>query len=1080
MISQYFLKRPVFAWVIAIVMLAAGVLGIYNLPISQYPPIAPPSISISAFYPGASAETVENSVTQIIEQKMTGFDKLLYMSGTSDSSGSSRIELTFAPGTDPDLAWAQVQNKLQLAMANLPSVIQTQGVQVSKSTRNYLMIVGLISEDGSMDGIDLRDYTKSNLEKIISRVPGVGEVEVFGGEYAMRIWLNPDKLTAYQMTIQDVITSLRAYNVEVSAGQFGGMPAVPGQRLNASIIVQNMLKTPDEFGSIPLRTDPNGSIVRIKDVGRVELGTASYDIDVLYNGKPSTGLAIRAAAGANAMDTAKAVKAKLVEMSPFFPAGMKVVYPNDTTPFIRVSISEVVKTLIIAVFLVFLIMWLFLGNLRATLIPTIAVPVVLMGTFGILSLFGFSINMLTMFAMVMAIGLLVDDAIVVVENTERIMSEEGLGPREATAKSMDQISSALIGIGLVLSAVFGPMAFFPGSTGVIYRQFSVTIISSMLLSVAVALILTPVLCASLLKRSAAGHDESENSIRILRPFFRWFNRGFAGLKEAYGKLVGRTITRRRRYVAIFLLIVVLMGFLYMRMPTAYLPDEDQGVLLVQMILPRGTTMEQTRAIVDQVQDHFIKNEKEAVESVMCMIGVGFSGRGQNNAMVYLRLKDWQFRKKADLRVKAVAERANRALAGIRNATIFTIAPPAVVELGTSQGFDFQLLDRAGMGHEALTAARNQLMGIVAKDPRLTSVRPNGMEDVPQYRVDVDWAKAGALGVPISSIHNTISAAFGSAYGNDFVQGGRIKRVYVQADAPYRMLPSDMERLYVRNNAGKMVPFSSFASGRWTSGSPKLERYNGFPSMNILGQAAPGRSTGEAMAAMEEAVSKLPSGFGYDWTGLSYQERMAGNQTGILYAVSIFVIFLCLAALYESWAIPISVLIALPLGIIGGIIASSMRGMSNGVYFQIGLLTTMGLTAKNAILIVQFAKARLEAGMDLAAATLEAAKLRFRPIMMTSLAFGFGVLPLAINTGAGSGAQNAIGTCVLGGMITATILVLMFSPLFYVLIEKLFGKHKKADGVPGASRSEASTMVPDTVPDGSTGPQMDQVKRTKVQ
>jgi hydrophobe/amphiphile efflux-1 (HAE1) family protein len=1042
MISKFFLNRPVFAWVIAIIMMAAGALAINNLPISQYPPIAPPSIAISAYYPGASAETVENSVTQIIEQKMTGFDKLLYMSATSDSSGSSRLELTFAPGTDPDLAWAQVQNKLQLAMANLPSVIQTQGVTVSKSTRNYLLIAGLISEDGSMDGIDLRDYASSNLQKVLSRVPGVGEVELFGGEYAMRVWLNPEKLNDFRLTVQDVLTALRSYNVEVSAGQFGGMPAVPGQRLNASIIVQSMLQTPAEFAAIPLRMNPDGSIVRIKDVGRTELGTGTYDFEVYNNGKPSSGLAIRQAAGANALDTADAIKKKLDEMSRYFPAGMKVVYPFDTTPFIRVSIDEVVKTLFEAVLLVFLIMWLFLGNFRATLIPTIAVPVVLLGTFGMLALFGFSINMLTMFAMVMAIGLLVDDAIVVVENVERIMSEEGLSPREATAKSMGQITSALIGIGLVLSAVFGPMAFFPGSTGVIYRQFSMTIVAAMLLSVVVALILTPVLCASLLKPVAAGHDTSESTFALLRPFFRWFNRVFFRMREGYVRLVGRSLSRKKRYVAVFLLIVALMGFLYMRMPSAYLPDEDQGVLLAQVILPKGATLEQTTRVTEEIQRYFLENEKEAMKSCMVIAGMGFSGRGQNNGMVFAMLKDWKLRNRQDLRVKAVAARANRALAGIRNATVYVIPPPAVTELGTSQGFDFQLLDRAGQGHEALTAARNQLLGIVAEDSRLTAVRPNGMEDVPQYRIDVDWEKAGALGVPITSIHNTVSAVFGSAYANDFVQGGRIKRVYVQADAPYRMLPGDLEKLFVRSNAGKMVPFSSFASGRWTSGSPRLERFNGFPSMNILGQASPGRSSGEAMEAMEEAAAKLPTGFGFDWTGLSYQERQSGSQTLLLYSFSVFVIFLCLAALYESWAIPISILMALPLGIIGGVVASSLRGMPNGVYFQIGLLTTLGLTAKNAILIVQFAKARIEAGMGLVEATLEAAKLRFRPILMTSLAFGFGVLPLAISKGAGSGAQNAIGTSVLGGMITATGLVVIFSPLFYVLIEKISGKRRK--------------------------------------
>ncbi len=1042
MISKFFLNRPVFAWVIAIAMMAAGLLAINSLPISQYPPIAPPSISITAYYPGGSAETVENSVTQIIEQKMTGFDNLLYMSATSDSSGAARLELTFKAGTDPDLAWAQVQNKLQLAMANLPSVIQTQGVVVSKSTRNYLLMVGLISEDGSMDGIDLRDYANSKVQNVLSRIPGVGEVQVFGSDYSMRVWLNPDKLTDFRLTIADVVTALKSYNVEVSAGQFGGAPAVAGQRLNASIIVQNMLQTPEQFASIPLRINPDGSIVRIKDVGRTELGTQNYSADVFYNGLASTALAVRQAAGANAMDTANAVRNQLKEMEPYFPAGMKVVFPFDTTPFIRVSIAEVVKTLFEAIILVFLIMWLFLGNFRATMIPTIAVPVVLLGTFAMLGLFGFSINMLTMFAMVMAIGLLVDDAIVVVENVERIMSEEGLSPREATAKSMGQITSALVGIGLVLSAVFAPMAFFGGSTGIIYRQFSMTIVASMLLSVVVALILTPVLCASLLKPVAAGHDTSETTFRLLRPFFRWFNRMFSGLREAYTRLVGHGLAKRKRYIAVFLLIVLLMAFLYMRLPTSYLPDEDQGSLMTQITLPKGSTLEQTRDIANRVQDYFLKSEKESVEACMVIVGSGFAGSGQNVSMLFVKMKDWKYRHAAPLRAKAVAARASQALAGIRNASIYVFPPPAVTELGTSNGFELELLDMGSIGHEALTAARNEMLGLAMKDKRLALVRPNGLEDVPQYRVDVDWDKAGALGVPITSIHNTVAAAFGSAYANDFIQGGRIKRVYVQADAPYRMLPRDLERLFVKNNAGKMVPLSAFASGRWTSGSPRLERYNGFPAMNILGQAAPGYSSGDSMRAMEEIIAKLPQGVGYDWTGLSYQERMASSQTGLLYGFSIFVIFLCLAALYESWPIPISILMALPLGIIGGVIATSLRGLSNGVYFQIGLLTTMGLTAKNAILIVQFSKARVEAGMDLIAATLEAAKLRFRPIVMTSLAFGFGVLPLALTKGAGSGSQNAIGTSVLGGMITATVLVVIFSPLFYVLVEKLSGKYRK--------------------------------------
>ena len=1044
MLSNFFLDRPVFAWVIAIIMMVAGGLAIYSLPISQYPPIAPPSIAIDSFYPGASAETVENSVTQIIEQKMTGFDKMLYMAATSDSAGASRIQLTFAPGTDPDLAWSQVQNKLQLAMASLPEVVQRQGVKVSKSTRNYLMIVGLISEDGSMDGNDLRDYAQSNLEKVLARVPGVGEVENFGSQYAMRIWLNPDKLTDYHLTLEDVIIALRAYNVEVSAGQFGGVPAVDGQRLNASIVVQNLLKTPDEFAAIPIRMNPNGSIVRIKDLGRTELGTESYDVVAFYNGKPSAALAIRQAAGANALDTADAVKTKLKEMSRYFPPGMKVVYPYDTTPFIKVAIDEVVKTLFEAVLLVFLVMYLFMGNMRATLIPTIAVPVVILGTFAVLGFLGLSINMLTMFAMVLAIGLLVDDAIVVVENVERIMSEEGLTPREATRKSMHQITSALIGIGLVLSAVFGPMAFFGGSTGVIYRQFSVTIIASMLLSVVVALILTPILCASLLKPVLKGHEAAENAVFFLRPFFRWFDSIFFLARDLYLRLVARAFSKKLHYLFVFLLIVVAMGFLFQRMPTAYLPDEDQGILFVQAMLPANATLEQTQKVMEEVKNHFLSDDKDAVESLMAISGFSFSGRGQNVGLAFVKLRDWKLRDRPDLTVDAVVGRAMKAFSKIRNAMVFAFPPPSVIELGNAKGFDFQLQDRGGMGHAALMAARNQLLGMAAKDPRLIAVRPNGLEDVPEYRIDVDWEKAGALGVPITSIHHTIAAAFGSAYVNDFIQAGRVKRVYLQADAPYRMLPQDLEKLYVRNTADKMVPFSSFASGHWTSGSPKLERYNAFPSINIWGEPAPRRSSGEAMQAMEEIVSSLPQGIGFDWTGLSYQERMAGSQAPMLYAFSILVIFLCLAALYESWPIPFSILLVLPLGAIGGVIASTLRGLPNDVYFQIGLLTTLGLTAKNAILIVQFAKAKVEDGMGLVEATLEGARLRLRPIVMTSLAFGFGVLPLALASGAGAGAQKAIGSGVLGGVITATFLVTLFAPLFYVLIYKFFGKERKRD------------------------------------
>ena len=1043
MLSNFFLDRPVFAWVIAIIMMLAGGLAIHTLPIAQYPPIAPPSIAIDAFYPGASAETVEDSVVQIIEQKMTGFDKLLYMSASSDASGAGRIELTFAPGTDPDLAWAQVQNKLQLAMASLPDVVQRQGVKVSKSTRNYLIIVGLTSEDGSMDDNDLSDYAQSSLQEVLARVPGVGEVETFSSQYAMRVWLNPDKLTDYHMTLDEVILGLRSYNVEVSAGQFGGAPAVPGQRLNASVIVQNLLKTPEEFAAIPLRTNPDGSIVRVRDVGRTELGTERYGTYTHYNGRPAAGLAVRQAPDANALETADAVKAKMKELSRYFPPGMKIIYPFDTTPFVKVAIAEVVKTLFEAILLVFLVMYLFLGNIRATLIPTLAVPVVILGTFAALGMFGFSINMLTMFAMVLAIGLLVDDAIVVVENVERVMSEEGLPPKEATRKSMKEITSALIGIGLVLSAVFGPMAFLGGSTGVIYRQFSVTVIAAMLLSVVVALVLTPVLCASLLRPVPKGHEAAEGGFKLFRPFFRWFDRVFNTLRNQYQAAVGHILRRKLRYLFVYVLLVGVLGFLFQKLPTSYLPNEDQGMMYFQATLPSGSTLDQTEEILTRVRDHFLVGEKEAVAACFTLAGRSFSGTGQNVGLGFVTFKDWDLRQRADLKVDALVRRAMGMFSTIRNARVFAFPPPAVRELGQAGGFDFQLQDRGGLGHEALMAARNQLLGMAAKDPRLIRVRPNGLDDVSQYRIDVDWERAGALKVPIAAINTTISAAFGSAYVNDFIQGGRVKRVYVQADAPYRMLPKDLERLYVRNGAGTMTPFTSFASGHWFYGSPRLERFNSFPALNIWGEAPPGKSSGEAMQAMQEIASKLPRGIGYDWTGLSYQERMAKSQAPLLYSFSMIVIFLCLAALYESWTVPIAIVLTLPLGVIGGVVATNLRGFPNDVYFQIGLLTVLGLTTKNAILIVQFAMTKVQEGAGLIEATLEGARLRLRPIVMTSLAFGFGVLPLAMANGAGAGAQTAIGTGVLGGMLAATFLATPFIPLFYVVVVQWFGKKKGA-------------------------------------
>ncbi|MCL2647357.1 MAG: efflux RND transporter permease subunit [Phycisphaerales bacterium] len=1041
MLSRFFLERPVFAWVIAIILMLAGALAIYNLPISQYPLIAPPSIAIDSYYPGASAKTVEDSVTQIIEQKMTGFDKMLYLSASSSSSGASRIELTFAPGTDPDLAWSQVQNKLQLAMPSLPEVVQRQGIKVSKSTRNYLLIVNVYANDGTLTGDDVRDYAASNVEKVLARVPGVGEVEVFGSQYSMRVWLDTNKLTDYNLTVGDVVTALQAYNVEVSAGQFGGVPAVPGQKMNASIMVQSLLQTPQEFANIPIRTNPDGSIVRVSDIGRTELGAERYDMEIYYNDKPAAGLAIRQAPGANALQTADAVKAKMADLAHYFPKGIGYAFPYDTTPFVKVAIEEVVKTLFEAIVLVFLVMYLFMGNMRATLIPTIAVPVVLLGTFAILGMFGFSINMLTMFGMVLAIGLLVDDAIVVVENVERLMSEEGLSPREATAKSMDQITSALIGIGLVLSAVFGPMAFMTGSTGVIYRQFSVTVVASMLLSVLVALILTPVLCAAMLKPVPKGHAPAEGGVWFLRPFFRLFDKFFDSARNIYVKQVNLALRFMFPHLIIFVLIVVALGYMFKRMPTAYLPDEDQGMLMVQAILPPNATLEDTQTVMTRVRDYFRTQEPDAVETSMIVAGNSFGGQGQNMGMGFIKLKDWDLRKDPKLKVTEIAKRAMGAFSQWRDAMVFAYAPPAVIELGMAKGCDFQLQDRSGLGHDALIDARNQLLKMATKDERLAKVRPNGMEDVPEFHVDIDWAKVGALGVPINAVHDTISSAFGSAYVNDFIQNGRVKRVYAQADAPFRMLPSDIDKLYVRNTAGKMVPFTAFATGYWSRGSPKLERYNAFPSLEIWAEAAPGRSSGEAMQALVDIAAQLPQGFAFDWTGVSYQERMASDQTGILYTFSVLVIFLCLAALYESWPVPISILLVLPLGAIGGVLAASLLKMPNDVYFQIGMLTILGLTTKNAILIVQFAKARVEEGMDLMEATLEAAKLRLRPIVMTSLAFGFGVLPLALANGAGAGAQKAIGVGVLGGVITSTVLVTLFAPLFYVMIFKLSKKHR---------------------------------------
>ena len=1043
--SKFFIDRPIFAWVIAIVIMLAGLLSIRSLPISQYPAIAPPQIAINATYPGASAKTVEDSVTQVIEQKMQGIDHLRYMNSTSDDTGAVTITMTFDAGTNPDTAQVQVQNKLQSAMATLPTVVQQQGITVTKSARNFLMVVGFVSEDGSMTGTDLGDYVASNLQDSLSRVNGVGEVTLFGSQYAMRIWLDPNKLNSYQLTTADVTTAITAQNAQVSAGQLGGLPSKPGQQLNATIVAQTRLSSADQFGKILLKVNADGSRVLLKNVARIELGAETYRTKALFNGKPATGVAIKLASGANALDTAQAVRNKVTELSAYFPKGVKAVYPYDTTPFVKISIEEVVKTLVEAIALVFVVMYVFLQNFRATLIPTIAVPVVLLGTFGVMAATGFSINTLTMFGLVLAIGLLVDDAIVVVENVERVMSEEGLPPREATRKSMGQITGALIGIALVLAAVFVPMAFFGGSTGVIYRQFSITVVSSMALSVLVALVLTPALCATLLKPVEKGHGVGHEYTGV----FGWFNRTFDRNNERYQGIVSRMLHKSLRYMVIYIGIIIAMAVLFMRLPTSFLPEEDQGILFTQVQLPPGATQERTDAALLQVQKHFLGDP--AVSSLFTVSGFGFAGSGQNMGLGFVQLKPWDERNRADLTVKAVAGRAMGAFSQIRDAMIFAFAPPAVMELGNASGFDLQLQDRAGLGHDKLMAARNQLLGMAAKNPKLMAVRPNGLSDNPQYLLDVDHEKANALGVAVSDINTTLSTAIGSSYVNDFIDRGRIKKVYLQGDAPYRMSPEDLSNWYVRNSSGAMVPFSAFASSHWGFGSPRLERYNGQSSVEIQGSPAAGVSTGTAMTEMENLIKQLPAGIGFEWTGLSYEERLSGSQAPALYAISLLIVFLCLAALYESWSIPFSVMMVVPLGVIGALLAASLRGLTNDVYFQVGLLTTIGLAAKNAILIVEFAKEQQEHGKELIAATMEAVRMRLRPILMTSLAFILGILPLVISHGAGSGSQNAIGTGVMGGMISATVLAIFLVPVFFVVVRRRFPPKKLADDMHGISK-----------------------------
>ncbi|RQS75025.1 AcrB/AcrD/AcrF family protein [Burkholderia sp. Bp8963] len=1036
--AKFFIDRPIFAWVIAIILMLAGVAAIFSLPIAQYPTIAPPSIQITANYPGASAKTVEDTVTQVIEQQMSGLDNFLYMSSTSDDSGTATITLTFAPGTNADIAQVQVQNKLSLATPILPQVVQQLGLSVTKSSSSFLLVLAFTSEDGSMNKYDLANYVASHVKDPISRINGVGTVTLFGSQYAMRIWLDPTRLTNYGLTPTDVTSAITSQNVQIAGGQIGGTPATPGTMLQATITESTLLQTPEQFGNILLKVNPDGSQVRLKDVAKIGLGGENYNFDTKFNGRPSAALGIQLATNANALATAKAVRAKIDELSKYYPHGLVVSYPYDTTPFVRLSIEEVVKTLLEGIVLVFLVMYLFLQNLRATIIPTIAVPVVLLGTFAVMSAVGFSINTLSMFGLVLAIGLLVDDAIVVVENVERVMAEEGLSPKEATRKAMGQITGALIGVALVLSAVFVPVAFSGGSVGAIYRQFSLTIVSAMVLSVLVALILTPALCATILKPIPQGHHEEKKG------FFGWFNRTFNQSRDKYHVGVHHVIKRSGRWLIIYLVVIVAVGLLFVRLPKSFLPDEDQGLMFVIVQTPSGSTQETTGKTLENISNYLLNDEKEIVESAFTVNGFSFAGRGQNSGLVFVRLKDYAQRQHANQKVQALIGRMFGRYAGYKDAIVIPFNPPSIPELGTAAGFDFELTDNAGVGHDALMAARNQLLGMAAKDPTLQGVRPNGLNDTPQYKVDIDREKANALGVTAAAIDQTFSIAWASQYVNNFLDtDGRIKKVYVQSDAPFRMTPDDMKIWYVRNGSGGMVPFSAFATGHWTYGSPKLERYNGISAMEIQGQAAPGKSTGQAMAAMESLAKKLPEGVGYSWTGLSFQEIQSGSQAPILYAISILVVFLCLAALYESWSIPFSVIMVVPLGVIGALLAATMRGLENDVYFQVGLLTTVGLSAKNAILIVEFARELQQTEkMGPVEAALEAARLRLRPILMTSLAFILGVMPLAISNGAGSASQHAIGTGVIGGMITATFLAIFMIPMFFVKIRGIFSGEKE--------------------------------------
>ena len=1029
--ANFFIDRPIFAWVLAILICLTGALAISSLPVEQYPDLAPPNVRITANYPGASAQTLENTVTQVIEQNMTGLDNLMYMSSQSSATGQASITLNFRAGTDPDEAVQQVQNQLQSAMRKLPQTVQNQGVTVRKTGDTNILTIAFVSTDGSMDKQDIADYVASNIQDPLSRVNGVGDIDAYGSQYAMRIWLDPSKLTSYQLTTGDVTRAIASQNAQIAVGQLGGTPSVDRQALNATINAQSLLQTPEQFRAITLRVNPDGSEVRLGDVATVELGAEKYDYLSRYNGKAASGLGVKLASGANEMETAELALQRLDELSHYFPHGLEYKVAYETASFVKASIIDVVKTLLEAIVLVFVVMYLFLQNFRATLIPTIAVPVVLLGTFGVLYSFGYSINTLTMFAMVLAIGLLVDDAIVVVENVERIMSEEGLSPREATRKSMGQIQGALVGIAMVLSAVFVPMAFFGGTTGAIYRQFSITIVSAMVLSVLVAMILTPALCATLLKPLHKGEQHGQKG------FFGAFNRVFNRNADRYQNAVGKILHHALRWILLYLLLIGVMVLLFMRLPTSFLPLEDRGMFTTSIQLPSGSTQQQTLKVVQKVEKYFFTHEKENVQSVFATVGSGPGGNGQNVARLFIRLKDWESRDPTDGSAFAIIERATKAFSRIKEARVFAGSPPAISGMGSSAGFDMELQDHAGAGHDALMAARDQLIQLASQDPALTRVRHNGLDDSAQLQIDIDQRKAQALGVSIDDINDTLKTAWGSSYVNDFMDRGRVKKVYVQSAAKFRMLPDDINLWYVRNSSGGMVPFSAFATSHWQTGSPRLERYNGYAAVEIVGEAAPGVSTGTAMDVMEKLVRQLPTGFGLEWTAMSYQERLSGAQAPALYAVSLLVVFLCLAALYESWSVPFSVMLVVPLGVIGALVATWMRGLENDVYFQVGLLTVIGLSAKNAILIVEFANEMNARGEDLLASTLHACRQRLRPILMTSLAFVFGVLPMATSTGAGSSSQHAVGTGVMGGMISATVLAIFFVPLFFVLVRRRF-------------------------------------------